>query len=65
MVECFALDGIANQLEEERSKEEKVENAGNTTVPSSAWNANQLLMIGIVAAILVLSCAVLVYAARH
>jgi hypothetical protein len=79
MAACV-VEEIAERLEvEERLKKERQKDAvraeehqdtGAAVMPASAapatsWDANQLLLAGIVLAIVILSCTALVYAARH
>lgn len=67
MVDCFALDEISSQLEEKRANNEKDEilPTGSSNMPASVWDADKLIMIGVVAVLVILSFAVLVYVARH
>ena len=79
MAACV-VEEIAERLEvEERLKKERQRDAVRpvghqdtetaavpiSAAPTTSWDANQLLLAGIVLAIVILSCTALVYAARH
>jgi hypothetical protein len=74
MSDCV-LEDIATEFEigknlkenEKTSVKPMEAKCGNGSVPSLAptWEIDQLLMAGIVVAIVILSCTALVYVARH